>query len=411
MKAGTAEQMEVTVDLPGTGEAAGQGGEEEQAVIVLPALSAQSQRRRPSGHRFLTVAVKRAICQYKQRTPAATIKNVQQYAHQRFGIKHLPRSTVHTIISDSAKYLNFDDSTMDASTTMRLRKGKCDKMENVLFAWYKKAKAVGVHISDAQIVAVARHLGKKLDVPQSFAYSNGWLSNWKVRKGIHKASTKRVQKRHCADPVSFTAKKTTFDAAATTPTGGHFVPPAIDDSQDHSPCTDGAWRSSFLDNISVTFVKTTPGGHGNSDAFGNVNPLAEQAFAVEHHAAKETNIKSELADVKTDNSNNGNEEIDNDVSGEIVLDSGEEESFLTEVPAKKAKTEHNARRVFKVPSLSKDLFLRLPVAGVVFGWSPQKATFLETLGCPMFLFNLSFAVQSPTGNKTFLGVTVFLQVQ
>ena len=102
---------------------------------------------------------------------------------------------MHTILGDKEKYLNFDDSVMDASKTMRLRKGRCEKMENVLFAWYKKAKATGVHISDAQIVAVARHLGQKLDVPENFAYSNGWLSNWKVRKGIYKVPPKRKRNK------------------------------------------------------------------------------------------------------------------------------------------------------------------------------------------------------------------------
>ena len=385
--------MEVTVDLPA------QEGEEEseKAVIVLPSLGegGRQARRRPSGHRFLSVAVKRAICEFKQNSPGASTKQIQQFADRQFGIKHLPRSTVHTILGDKEKYLNFDDSVMDASKTMRLRKGRCEKMENVLFAWYKKAKAIGMHISDAQIVAVARHLGQKLDVPDNFAYSNGWLSNWKVRKGIYKVPPKRNRN-----------SKNSSSPQPTETTSGYFVPPSPDTPDENRPAGSKVDYSSLvpaapgqgyetyptvgpgqgLDSISVTFIKEpaihSRGGAAASsssscssssaelvDTLANVKLLAEQALGA---ATLEKQLVRQLApesfhmaceDIKTEpgddddfedipggydpNDDNLEDDNTNDVFEENGNNSADEPP-----PVKKIRME-NSMKQFKIPSTSK----------------------------------------------------------
>lgn len=394
--------MEVTVDLPSTeGE-----GEGEKAVIVLPSLGedgAKQARRRPSGHRFLTVAVKRAICEFKQKTPDASTKQVQDFARQRFGIKHLPRSTVHTILGDREKYLNFDDSVMDANKTLRLRKGRCEKMENVLYAWYKKAKATGVHISDAQIVAVARHLGQKLDVPENFAYSNGWLSNWKVRKGIHKVPPKR--KRSKATPSSRSSR-------ISSP---YFLPPSpnepdenqpenVESKSDRSGLVPGvpvesftsyptvSSRSQGLDNISVTFIKepgnipssaagSSSGATSSSaelvDTLANVKLLAEQALGAAtlekqfvtqlvpqafHMACEEPETESsDSGDDFNSSSANDSESTDDLGDADNVNSDGESRAHTPdacdvlpgdEPPAKKLKADIPTIKIFKTPSTS-----------------------------------------------------------
>ena len=385
--------MEVTVDLP-TPE-----GEEdaEKAVIVLPSLGegGRQARRRPSGHRFLSVAVKRAICEFKQNSPGANTKQIQQFADKQFGIKHLPRSTVHTILGDKEKYLNFDDSVMDASKTMRLRKGRCEKMENVLFAWYKKAKATGMHISDAQIVAVARHLGQKLDVPDNFAYSNGWLSNWKVRKGIYKVPPKRNRNKSSSSPQP------------TETTSGYFVPPSPNTPDENRPTGSKVDYSSLvpeastqgyetyptvgpgqgLDSISVTFIKEptihSRGGAAASsssscssssaelvDTLANVKLLAEQALGA---ATLEKQLVRQLVpesfhmaceDVKAEPGEDddygdacaGYDPNDDNMEDENTNDVFEEDgnnSTGEQPPVKKIKMERPSIKQFKIPSTSK----------------------------------------------------------
>ena len=401
--------MEVTVELP-----AAEGAEDaEKAVIVLPSLGdgGRQARRRPSGHRFLSVAVKRAICEFKEKTPGANTKQIQQFADKQLGIKHLPRSTVHTILGDKEKYLNFDDSVMDASKTLRMRRGRCEKMESVLYAWYKKAKATGVHISDAQIVAVARHLGHKLDVPENFAYSNGWLSNWKVRKGIYKVPPKRNRSKN----------STSSSPQPAEATSGYFVPPSPNaPDENNRPSGSKIEYSSLgglgydtypmvvtpgqgIDNISVTFIKE-PAIHGRGasaaaagiapsssstssscssssaelvDTLANVKLLAEQALGA---ATLEKQLVRQLApesfhmaceDIKAEPEDDDDEEFTDalaaysahdqhveSVEGENINNILENNSGDEQPPVKKIKMERPSIRQFKVPSTSKNQLKR-----------------------------------------------------
>ncbi len=198
--------MEYEISVPGNGKS------DEEKVIFIPASiipESTGDRKRPHGHQFLTVEIKKAICEFKETHPDAKSKDLQTFALAKYGVQNIPRSTIHTILKDKEKYMDFDSTGMDPTTTTRIRKGRCEKMENVLYSWYKKAKATGSHVSDAQVVAVARYLGEKMDVPENFAFSSGWLSLWKERKGISKPGKKRPSRKpKPKSPVSSTICKT-----------------------------------------------------------------------------------------------------------------------------------------------------------------------------------------------------------
>ena len=95
----------------------------------------------------------------------------------------MPSSTLSSILSNAEKYLSLDDSQATTGR-LKLRAGNNQKMEEVLYSWYKKAMAEKMQITDAQIVAVARKIGERLKVPENFAYSYNWLSGFKIRMGI-----------------------------------------------------------------------------------------------------------------------------------------------------------------------------------------------------------------------------------
>ncbi len=210
--------MEYKISVPGNDNS------NEDKVISIPASvipESTGDRKRPHGHQFLTVEIKKAICEFKESHPDAKTKDLQSFALARYGVKNIPRSTIHTILKDKEKYMDFDSTGMDPTTTTRIRKGRCEKMENVLFSWYKKAKATGSHVSDAQVVAVARYLGEKMDVPENFAFSSGWLSLWKERKGISKPGKKRPSRK--PKPKS-TKVSSTICKAENSSTTSQLVP-------------------------------------------------------------------------------------------------------------------------------------------------------------------------------------------
>ncbi len=132
---------------------------------------------------YISLAAKKALCVYKRDHPKASQQEIKAYLDREFDIKRIPSSTLSTILANADKYLSLDDSQATTGR-VKLRPGNNHKMEEVLFSWYKKAQAEKISITDAQIVAVARKIGERLKVPDSFAYSYNWLSGFKIRMGI-----------------------------------------------------------------------------------------------------------------------------------------------------------------------------------------------------------------------------------
>ena len=140
-------------------------------------------RAKRSGFQYLSLAAKKALCQYKRDNPKARHSEIQAYIEREFGVRKMPSSTMSSILANAEKYLSLDDSQATTGR-LKMRAGNNQKMEEVLYSWYKKAMAEKMQISDAQIVAVARKIGQRLKVPENFAYSYNWLSGFKIRMGI-----------------------------------------------------------------------------------------------------------------------------------------------------------------------------------------------------------------------------------
>ena len=131
----------------------------------------------------MSLAAKKALCEYKRDRPKASQNELRAFLEREFGVQKVPGSTMSSILANAGKYLSLDDSQATTGR-LKLRPGNNQKMEEVLYSWYKKAVAEKVPITDAQIVAVARKIGERLKVPENFAYSYNWLSGFKIRMGI-----------------------------------------------------------------------------------------------------------------------------------------------------------------------------------------------------------------------------------
>ena len=167
-------------DIPGTSQ---------RIVISMPLKrpladaddNAPKAKRR--GFQYMSLAAKKALCEYKRDKPKATHNELRGFLEKDFGVKKVPGSTMSSILSNAHKYLSLDDSQATTGR-LKIRPGNNQKMEEVLYSWYKKALAEKIPVTDAQIVAVARKIGERLKVPQNFAYSYNWLSGFKIRMGI-----------------------------------------------------------------------------------------------------------------------------------------------------------------------------------------------------------------------------------
>ena len=166
-------------------------GTTQRVVISMPLKrplgdkddSSPRAKRQGFQYVYLSLAAKKALCQYKRDNPKATQKDIRAYIEREFGVTKVPSSTLSSILANAEKYLSLDDSQATTGR-LKLRAGNNQKMEEVLYSWYKKAMAEKMQITDAQIVAVARKIGERLKVPENFAYSYNWLSGFKIRMGI-----------------------------------------------------------------------------------------------------------------------------------------------------------------------------------------------------------------------------------
>ena len=226
--------QKIEVEIPG--ESFGQPP--ERVIISMPLKrpasdgtldSATKAKRRD--FQYLSLAAKKALCEYKRDRPKASQHEMKAYLEREFDVKRVPSSTLSTILANADKYLQLDDSQATTGR-VKLRAGNHQKMEQVLFSWYKKARAEKIPITDAQIVAVARKIGERLNVPDSFAYSYNWLSGFKIRMGIiSRASVtgRKIKskvagvKRNWSSALESSPYSGATSPAATASGAGYFV--------------------------------------------------------------------------------------------------------------------------------------------------------------------------------------------
>ena len=164
-------------------------GTTQRVVISMPLKRPladkddNSPKSKRHGFQYMSLAAKKALCEYKRDKPKASQNELRAFLEREFGVQKVPGSTMSSILANAGKYLSLDDSQATTGR-LKLRPGNNQKMEEVLYSWYKKAVAEKVQITDAQIVAVARKIGERLKVPENFAYSYNWLSGFKIRMGI-----------------------------------------------------------------------------------------------------------------------------------------------------------------------------------------------------------------------------------
>ena len=164
-------------------------GTTQRVVISMPLKRPladkddNSPKSKRHGFQYMSLAAKKALCEYKRDRPKASQNELRAFLEREFGVQKVPGSTMSSILANAGKYLSLDDSQATTGR-LKLRPGNNQKMEEVLYSWYKKAVAEKVPITDAQIVAVARKIGERLKVPENFAYSYNWLSGFKIRMGI-----------------------------------------------------------------------------------------------------------------------------------------------------------------------------------------------------------------------------------
>ena len=70
------------------------------------------------------------------------------------------------------------------STSSRERPARNTQMEEALFAWFLNAHQKDVSLTDDMLKRKAKTFGDALGVSDDFAYSSGWLSNFKKRRNI-----------------------------------------------------------------------------------------------------------------------------------------------------------------------------------------------------------------------------------
>ena len=65
----------------------------------------------------------------------------------------------------------------------RSRPAKHEKLENALFMWFNDVQINHASVNDEMLIMKAKQLGEKLNITD-FAYSRGWLQNFKNRHGM-----------------------------------------------------------------------------------------------------------------------------------------------------------------------------------------------------------------------------------
>ena len=134
----------------------------------------------------ITFRDKKDICLYKKEHPNASQDSIAQHFSHKLS-KHIGRSTISEILCDQERWVN---TTEDSGNSIRKRAPKFEELETCLYTWFAQARNKQAIICDEILIEKAKFFGKKLEIPEEFAYSRGWIANFKSRYNIsmHKIS-------------------------------------------------------------------------------------------------------------------------------------------------------------------------------------------------------------------------------
>uniref|UniRef100_H3B962 HTH CENPB-type domain-containing protein n=1 Tax=Latimeria chalumnae TaxID=7897 RepID=H3B962_LATCH len=122
---------------------------------------------------------KQQICQHKVHL-YLSLADTRNWAKTTLEIE-VGTTTMHDILKSSEKWLAV---TADSVDTIKSRHCKHPEMEDALFMWFTEVRGRGAAVNDKMLLEKGCVLGERLSV-QDFAYSKGWLANFKSRQGIN----------------------------------------------------------------------------------------------------------------------------------------------------------------------------------------------------------------------------------
>ena len=125
--------------------------------------------------------------------PSWTSARLAEAFKEKFGGDLLKRSTVSDWLKPDAirkvreQFENADATGKNKAEPTRVRGVKCAKLEDALAIWLYDKEAQDGMVTDEVLVEKARRLAQEfpeLEVPETFAFSCGWMWNFKKRKGV-----------------------------------------------------------------------------------------------------------------------------------------------------------------------------------------------------------------------------------
>ncbi len=130
----------------------------------------------------ITMAEKKALCQFKVKNSKATYDDMMSWFKKSFD-KPIGRSTVGDIIRAKDKWMGKNTSTKVLQQCTRDCSPKYQQLEDALFIWLNNMISKHVSVSDMMLVEKAKQFGADLGITD-FGYSNGSLQGFKERRGI-----------------------------------------------------------------------------------------------------------------------------------------------------------------------------------------------------------------------------------
>lgn len=126
----------------------------------------------------LTAKEKQEICIYSEVNPSLSHQSISEYFALKFN-KEIKRRTIGDILSDRAKWKGV--SNVDRKSA---KGSSLSELDDALYLWFSNARQRNIPVTEDILRRKAQDLGTRLDVPEDFKYSSGWVTNFKKRHGI-----------------------------------------------------------------------------------------------------------------------------------------------------------------------------------------------------------------------------------
>ena len=112
-------------------------------------------------------------------------------------------STIYDIRKQSPQLKEFFIKTENAKGMQNrrtLRSAKVDDLDRAVYQWFQQMRSEGATLSGPLVREKAREFHEKMNIDEPCAFSQGWLSRFKIRHGIRKIDVSGEQKS--ADKLS-----------------------------------------------------------------------------------------------------------------------------------------------------------------------------------------------------------------